>query len=440
MTSLNSGYEGMARGAEQISKRGVAMNRFAYQDGELHCEQLQVQSVAEKYGTPLYLYSKNMIIDNFRATDRAFADVPHLICYALKANSNLQILTMLAKLGSGADVVSGGELTLALKAGIPASKIVYAGVGKTDAELKLGIERGILAFNVESEQELQVINDLAIPMHQRAPVALRINPDIDIHGHPYISTGKAINKFGIEIERGLAVFQQAQRMRGIEIVGVHCHIGSQILNLEYYVASAQKMFDFVLQLRKNGIEIQHIDIGGGLGVHYPDMLLEAAETKAEESVPAPAELAQRVLDVLRPLNCQVLFEPGRSIIGETAALITKVLFVKKSRGKDFVVVDAGMNDLIRPSLYQAYHQIVPLQKKSGPRTPVDVVGPICETGDFLAKDRPLPPLKRGDYLAVMTAGAYGYSLASNYNSRPRPAEVWVDGQQDELIRARETLI
>ncbi|MDZ7263784.1 MAG: diaminopimelate decarboxylase [candidate division KSB1 bacterium] len=416
------------------------MNRFNYRDGELYCEQWRVQQVAEKYGTPLYLYSKNMIIDNFQATDRAFADVPHLICYAMKANSNFQILKLLAQLGSGADVVSGGELAMALKAGVPASKIVYAGVGKTDAEMQLGIESGILAFNVESEAELQVINDIAKRMGRRAPVALRINPDIDIHGHPYISTGKAINKFGIEIERGLAVFQKAQQMAGIAIVGVHCHIGSQILNLEYYVASAKKLFDFVGELRASGIDIQHVDIGGGLGVHYPDMVPDFAEAKTAESVPTPAELANQVLEVLKPLKCQVLFEPGRSIIGETAALITKVLFVKKSRDKHFVVVDAGMNDLIRPSLYNAYHQIVPLQQRSGPKTLVDVVGPICETGDFLAKDRLLPPLQRGDYLAVMTAGAYGYSLASNYNSRPRPAEVWIDGDHDEVIRAREILV
>lgn len=416
------------------------MNRFVYRQGELCCEELSIQQLAERYGTPLYLYSKNMIIDNFRATDAAFADVAHLICYAMKANSNWQILKLLAQLGSGVDVVSGGEMALALKAGVPGRKIVYAGVGKTDDEMRLGINSGILAFNVESEQELLVINHIAQQMGQRAPVALRINPDIDIHGHPYISTGKAINKFGIEIERGLAVFQQAQQLPGIEIVGVHCHIGSQILNLEYYIASAKKMFDFVVQLRQRGIDIQHVDIGGGLGVHYMDMVPEAAETKLGESVPTSAELAKQVLTVLKPLNCQVLFEPGRSIIGETAALITRVLFVKKSRDKTFVVVDAGMNDLIRPSLYNAYHQIVPLRQQSGPMTPVDVVGPICETGDFLAKDRPLPALQRGDYLAVMTAGAYGYSLASNYNSRPRPIEVWVDAHRDEVIREREILV
>jgi diaminopimelate decarboxylase len=273
-------------------------------------------------------------------------------------------------------------------------------------------------------------------LNKKAPVAIRINPDIDVHGHPYISTGKSINKFGIDIDVALDVFLAAHRMNGIEIVGVHCHIGSQILNLEYYVAAAKKIFDFVKKLADHGIGIQHADIGGGLGVHYPDIIPEAAE-KRGDAVPSPAQLAQKVIDVLKPLNCEILFEPGRSIIGETAALITQVLYVKKSRDKNFIVVDAGMNDLIRPSLYDAYHQVVLLRKSEGELEKSDVVGPICETGDFLAKDRKLPGVQRGDYLAVMTAGAYGYSLSSNYNTRPRPIEVWVDGDRDEVIRERE---
>jgi len=412
------------------------MNRFAYWDQELYCENLSIASLAEKYGTPLYLYSKNMIIDNFRAADQAFASVPHKICYAMKANSNFQILKLLASLGSGGDVVSGGELLLALEAGIPAEKIVYAGVGKTDAEIEFAIDHGILALNVESEPELELVNHIAIGMGQMAPVAIRINPDVDIHGHPYISTGKAINKFGIDIHQALQVFLRAKDMDGIDIVGVHCHIGSQILDLEYYVAAAKKLFEFVQRLRQAGIDIQHVDIGGGLGVHYPDLIPDYAEMTGEP-VPSPAELAQRVLSILQPLSCEIVFEPGRSIIGETGALICKVLYVKKSRDKNFVVVDAGMNDLIRPSLYNAYHQIVPLRKRDDAWEIYDVVGPICETGDFLAKDRRLPRVERGDYLAVMTAGAYGYSLASNYNSRPRPIEVWVDRNRDEIIRDRE---
>lgn len=412
------------------------MNQFQYRNNGLFCENIKIETLAKKHGTPLYLYSKSMIIDNFKAMDAAFASVPHTICYAMKANSNFQILKLMASLGSGGDVVSGGELFLAQKAGIPADKIVYAGVGKTDAEIKYAIESGILAFNVESAQELEVIDQVAQQMSKKALVAIRINPDIDVHGHPYISTGKSINKFGIDIDVALDVFLAAHRMKGIEIVGVHCHIGSQILNLEYYIAAAKKLFDFVKKLADHGIAIQHVDIGGGLGVHYPDIIPEAAEKKGE-AVPSAAQLAQKVIDVLKPLNCEILFEPGRSIIGETAALITQVLYVKKSRDKNFIIVDAGMNDLIRPSLYDAYHQVVPLQKHEGVLEKSDVVGPICETGDFLAKDRNLPAVQRGDYLAVMTAGAYGYSLSSNYNSRPRSIEVWVDGDRDEVIRERE---
>lgn len=412
------------------------MNRFAYWDQYLFCEDLSIEALAEKYGTPLYLYSKNMIVENYQAMDRAFSGVPHTICYAMKANSNFQILKLLASLGSGADVVSGGELLLALRAGIPAEKIVYAGVGKTDAEIEFAIDQGILALNVESEPELELVNQIALRMGQQAPVAIRINPDIDIHGHPYISTGKAINKFGIELDRAQQAFLRAKELDGIDIVGVHCHIGSQILDLEYYVAAAKKLFEFVQWLREADIELQHIDIGGGLGVHYPDLISDYAELPSER-VPSPNELAEKVLSILKPLGYEILVEPGRSIIGETGALICKVLFIKKSHNKKFAVVDAGMNDLIRPSLYNAYHQIVPLRKRSNDWEIYDVVGPICETGDFLAKDRKLPRLERGDYLAIMTAGAYGYSLASNYNSRPRPIEVWVDRNHDQVIRNRE---
>ena len=411
------------------------MNRYQYRNGELYCEDVKIQNLARKYGTPLYVYSKNMIIDKFKATDNAFSSVKHTICYAMKANSNMEILKLMASLGSGGDVVSGGELYLALKAGIPANKIVYASVGKTDEEIKFAIESGILAFNIESEPELEVVNQIAQQLGKKAPIAIRINPDIDVHGHPYISTGKSINKFGIDINNAFDVFVSASKMPGIEIVGVHCHIGSQILNLDYYDASAKKLYEFVTRLKDAGINVHHIDIGGGLGVHYPDIIPDLAEEKKE--VPSPAELAKRILEVLKPLNCEILFEPGRSIVGEAGTLVTKVVYIKHSRDTKFVVVDGGMNDLIRPSLYEAYHQIVPLTKIQGDFEPADVVGPICETGDFLAKNRNLPPVQRGDFLAVMTAGAYGYSLASNYNSRPRPAEIWVDGDKDELIRPRE---
>ncbi|MFZ5518961.1 MAG: diaminopimelate decarboxylase [Candidatus Zhuqueibacterota bacterium] len=412
------------------------MNLFRYQNNEFYCDEVKMADLAAEHGTPLYVYSKKMIVGNYQTIDKAFAPVNHVVCYAAKANSNFQILKLMASLGSGGDVVSGGELFLFLKAGIPANKIVYAGVGKTDEEIKYGIQSGILAFNVESIPELEIIDAIAQRMGRKAPVAIRVNPDIDIHGHPYISTGKSINKFGIDINQALEVFKQAHGMAGIEIVGVHCHIGSQILNLEYYVATAKKLFNFVNQLRDEGIRIQHVDIGGGLGVHYPDLIPEYAEP-AEEAVPHPDDLARKVIEVLSPLNCEILFEPGRSIIAETGALMTRVLYVKESRDKKFIVVDAGMNDLIRPSLYGAYHQIVPLRHDTSAREMADVVGPICETGDFLAKERMLPRMKRGDLLSVMSAGAYGYSLSSNYNTRPRPAEVWVDGASAEVIRERE---
>ncbi|OQX86267.1 diaminopimelate decarboxylase [candidate division KSB1 bacterium 4484_87] len=411
------------------------MNQFNYRNGELYCENMPVKALAEKFGTPLYIYSKNMIIDKFKAIDEAFSSVKHTICFAMKANSNMEILKLMASLGAGGDVVSGGELYLALKAGIPANKIVYASVGKTDAEIKFAIESGIMAFNVESEAELEVMNQIAISMGKKAPVAIRINPDIDVHGHPYISTGKSINKFGIDIDKAFDVFLRAKEMAGIEIVGVHSHIGSQILNMDYYDAEAKKLYEFVTRLTDAGINIQHIDIGGGLGVHYPDIIPEYAEEKND--VPQPAQLANRVIDVLAPLGLEIVFEPGRSIVGEAGALIAQVVYIKHSRDTKFIVVDAGMNDLIRPSLYEAYHQIVPTTYMDDKFEIADVVGPICETGDFLAKGRKLPAVQRGDYLAVMTAGAYGYSLASNYNSRPRPAEVWVDGENAELIRERE---
>ncbi len=414
------------------------MNRFQYQNDELMCEQVRIEELAEKYGTPLYVYSKNMMIDNFKAYDEAFSGVNHTICYAMKANSNMEILKLMASLGSGGDVVSGGELFLAQKAGIPAGKIVYASVGKSDEEIKYALESGIMAFNVESEPELKVINQIAVEIGKKAPVAIRLNPDIDVHGHPYISTGKSINKFGIDINSALDVFNKAKKMEGIKIVGVHSHIGSQILNLDYFDAAAKKLYDFITDLGKNGIDVEHVDIGGGLGVHYPGLLQESATKKAEE-VPTPAQLAEKIINVLKPLNIEILFEPGRSMVGETGTLITKVLYVKRARDSKFIVVDAGMNDLIRPSLYEAYHQIVPLKKRDGAIEAADVVGPICETGDFLAKNRELPDVKRDDFLSVLTAGAYGYSLASNYNSRPRPAEVWVNNDKHEIIREREKI-
>jgi diaminopimelate decarboxylase len=411
------------------------MNQFRYLDGELHCENVKMKDLATEFDTPLYVYSKNMIIDRFKATSAAFSLVKHTICFALKANSNMKILKLMANLGAGGDVVSGGELSLVLKAGIPANKVVYASVGKTDREIKFAIESGIMAFNVESEAELEVVNEIAQSMNRKAPVSLRINPDIDVHGHPYISTGKSINKFGVDINKAFDVFMRAEELPGIEVVGIHSHIGSQILNLDYYDAEAKKLYGLVTRVTEAGIRIRQIDIGGGLGVHHADLVSEYADEK--NAAPSVYELAKRIIKVLEPLGCEIVFEPGRYLIGECGALTTKVLYIKHNRNTKFIVVDAGMNDFIRPSLYEAYHQIVPTTYARDKFEVADVVGPICETGDFLAKRRKLPLVQRGDFLAVMTAGAYGYSLASNYNSRPRPAEVWVDGEDVELIRERE---
>lgn len=411
------------------------MNQFKYQNGEFYCEDVKIRDIATQFDTPLYVYSKNMIIERFKTINDAFSLVKHIICFALKANSNMEILRLMANLGAGGDVVSGGELSLVLKAGIPANKIVYASVGKTDKEIKFAIKKGILAFNVESEHELEVVNEIAQNMNRKAPVALRINPDIDVHGHPYISTGKSINKFGIEITKAFDVFKRAESLPGIEVVGIHSHIGSQILNLDYFDAEAKKLYGLVIQLIEAGIKIKHIDIGGGLGVQYRNFISEYADE--EKSLPSVYDLSKKIINILEPLGCEIIFEPGRYLIGEAGALITKVLYIKNSKNTKFIVTDAGMNDLIRPSLYKAYHQIVPTTYIKDKFEVADVVGPICESGDFLAKKRKLPVVKRGDFLAVLTAGAYGYSLASNYNSRPRPAEVWVDGKEVELIRERE---
>jgi diaminopimelate decarboxylase len=413
------------------------MNQFKYQNGEFYCEDVKIRDIATEFDTPLYVYSKNMIIERFKTINDAFSLVKHTICFALKANSNMEILRLMANLGAGGDVVSGGELSLVLKAGIPANKIVYASVGKTDREIKFAIKKEILAFNVESEHELEVVNEIAQNMNKKAPVALRINPDIDVHGHPYISTGKSINKFGIEITKAFDVFKRAESLPGIEVVGIHSHIGSQILNLDYFDAEAQKLYGLVIRLIEAGIKISHIDIGGGLGVQYRNFISEYADE--EKSLPSVYDLSKKIINVLEPLGCEIIFEPGRYLIGEAGALITKVLYIKNSKNTKFIVTDAGMNDLIRPSLYEAYHQIVPTTYIKDKFEVADVVGPICESGDFLAKKRKLPVVQRGDFLAVMTAGAYGYSLASNYNSRPRPAEVWVDGKEFELIRERERI-
>lgn len=416
------------------------MPYFNYLDNELHCERVNINTIAHDMPTPFYLYSKNGLTENYNKIEAAFSGIPHTICYALKANSNLHLLRLLAASGCGADVVSGGELFLALKAGFPPEKIVYASVGKTDAEIQYAIETGINAFNVESGQELEAIHRLAQKAGKPANIAIRVNPDIDVHGHPYISTGKALNKFGVDIEYAYQLYETIRQTPLLNPVGVHCHIGSMIFDMEFFKASAEKLRDFVEVLKSKGIELEHIDIGGGLGVQYQNPIARTVDGADIEETPSPdpADLAASILPVLKPLGCELFCEPGRSMVANIGILVTRVLFVKETKGKKFIIVDAGMNHLIRPCLYGAYHEIIPLVARKGKFETADVVGPICESSDFLALDRPMPPVERGDLLAVMTAGAYGYSLASNYNAHPLPAEILVDDVGYEVIRKRET--
>lgn len=408
------------------------MNHFEYKNGKLYCEDVAVSEIAKEVGTPFYLYSKATLTRHFQAFDSGFADIDHLTCFAVKSCSNIAILSLFGKLGGGADIVSGGELFRALKAGIDPKQIIYSGVGKTEEELRYGLESGILLFNVESEQELHRLNQVAGQMGVKAPVSFRVNPDVDAKTHAYISTGLAKNKFGIPIKEALDLYLEAAKMEHVEIKGVSCHIGSQLTLISPFIEALRKIKDFVGRLTEKGINIQYIDLGGGVGIIYDD-----------EEPPHPKEYAMAIKEELLGLEATLIFEPGRVIVGNSGILVTEVQYTKVNRGgekeKHFVVVDAGMNDLTRPSLYDAFHAIQPVEEKYGASQVVDVVGPICETGDFLAKDRELVQAQQGDLLAVMSAGAYGFTMASNYNSRPRVAEVMVAGDQFESIRSRESM-
>ena len=405
------------------------MNDFIYKDGVLHCEELRVADIAEKVGTPFYLYSKNTLVRHFQAVDRAFSETPHLVCFSVKANSNVAILRLLAKEGAGADVVSAGELYRALKAGIEPGKIVFAGLGKTAAEIEYALRQGILMLNVESSQELMLINQIAQNLGMQAPIALRVNPDVDPKTHPYIATGLKQSKFGLPLKEAMAEYEVAQKLPGLNPVGVHQHIGSQILESGPFEASVQKVANLAKSLRLLGMDIRYINIGGGFGIQYTD-----------ENAPAPDQYATALAPLLADSGCSVVLEVGRMISGNAGILVTKVLYNKQGEEKRFVVVDAAMNDLIRPSLYQAVHQVSPVVQEDGAaEVKVDVVGPICESGDFLAQDMDLPVVKPGDLLAVLTAGAYGFSMSSNYNSRPRVPEILVSGRKAYVIRYRETM-
>ena len=404
------------------------MHDFVYKNGELYCEGVPIKNVAKRVGTPFYLYSSNTLANHVRAFTGAFSGVPHLLCFALKSNSNGAVLRLLGREGAGADIVSGGELFRALRAGITPKKIVYAGVGKRRDEIEYALKIDILMFNVESSEELLAIDRAAKEMHAKAQIALRVNPNIDPKTHAYISTGLKENKFGIPIEQALECYQTAMKLSHVEVVGIHQHIGSQITEVQPFVDALEKLVGFVKELKSAGVSIKYINIGGGLGITYKD-----------ETPPLPKELAKAIQPLLKDCGCTLVLEPGRAIVGNAGILVTSALYHKESGEKRFLIVDAGMNDLIRPSLYDAYHEIKPvIEPASSHKTVVDVVGPICESGDFLAKDREMPDVKQGDLLAVMGAGAYGYSMSSNYNSRMRAAEVMVKGKEYYIVRERET--
>lgn len=404
------------------------MNDFNYDDaGRLCCAEVPLDKIALEVGTPYYCYSLSTLRRHIQAFEEPLAGIDHQTCFAMKANSNMAILTLMANHGLGADVVSGGELFRAIKAGIPSSKIVYSGVGKTTDEIDMAIQSGIMMFNIESEQELEVINERAGALRKKASISIRVNPDVDPQTHPYISTGMKQNKFGIDIEGTLKQYLRARDMEHLEIVGIAFHIGSQLTDISPFIDAVDRLKVLMASIRDLGIEFKCLDLGGGLGITY-----------SSEQPPHPKEYGAAIIDAVKGLNIKLVFEPGRVIVGNAGVMVTRVLYRKQTEKKTFIIVDAGMNDLIRPALYGAYHDILPLSKKGGPTEKADVVGPICESSDFLAKDRDLPYLSRGDLIAVMSAGAYGFTMASNYNSRPKPPEVLVDGGKYSVVIRRQS--
>ena len=405
------------------------MAHFAYRHSDLCCEQVSLRSLVADVGTPAYVYSKAALLESYRGYDDAFAEVPHVVCYSVKANGNLGVLGTLARAGAGADIVSGGELFRALRAGFPPGRIIFSGVGKTRDELREALKTEVLMFNVESLSELRALDDVARETGVRAPVALRVNPDVDPETHPYIATGLKTSKFGIPFAQAHEVYAEAASLKGVEVVGADIHIGSQLTKTAPLADAVARIAALVKTLRERSIEIRMVDVGGGLGIRY-----------RYEAPPTHREYARVLLPALRELGVTVLLEPGRSIVGNAGILLTRVLYRKETAEKTFVVVDAAMNDLIRPALYDAYHELQPVAEArlDAPRETVDVVGPICESGDFLAKDRALARTEEGDLLAIMSAGAYASAMASNYNTRPRAVEVLVDGNRYTIVRRRET--
>jgi len=402
------------------------MHFFQYRNHQFYCEEVPIDHIAEEVGTPFYLYSYNTLVRHFTVFNEAFKGIPHLICYSAKANSNLALLRIFVNLGGGVDVVSGGELYRAIKGGVAPEKIVYSGVGKREDEIEYALKTGILMFNVESSQELQVINEVAGRIGKKADIAIRVNPDIDPKTHPYISTGLKKNKFGIDINRASIAYRLASQLPHLKIIGIDCHIGSQLIEVEPVIEALKKLKQLVENLRNEGMEIRYLDLGGGLGITYED-----------EEPPHPVEYAANILEEVRGFGCTLILEPGRVIVGNAGILVSKVLYMKENEEKRFVIVDAGMNDLVRPSYYGAYHQILPVKKEDREEIVADIVGPICESSDFLAKERRIPKLNAGELIAIMSAGAYGFSMSTNYNSRLRVAEVLVRDDQMFLIRQRE---
>jgi diaminopimelate decarboxylase len=403
------------------------MHYFHYRGDDLYCEEVSIAAIAERVGTPFYLYSYRTLERHFKAFDSAFEKVRHLVCYSVKANSNVALLRIFVNLGAGLDVVSGGELFRALRSGVDPKKVVFSGVGKTEEEIEDALNSGILMFNVESSQELTRIDEIAKGVGKRAPVAIRVNPDIDPKTHPYVSTGLKENKFGIDFNLALEEYTSAKELPNLEIVGVDCHIGSQLIEIQPFVEALRRLKKLVHALGERGIVIQYLDLGGGLGITYKD-----------EVPPHPTEYAQAIVEEVSDLDYTLIFEPGRVIVGNAGILVSRVLYTKQTGEKNFIIIDAGMNDLIRPSLYGSFQGILPVSKGEEEEIIADVVGPICESGDFMARNRRMPHFKPGNLVAVMSAGAYGFSMSSNYNSRPRVCEVLVHGDEFHLIRERES--
>lgn len=403
------------------------MNFFSYRNGVLHAEDVSLESVAEKYGTPCYVYSRAALVSAFRAYSDAFSSRAHLVCYAVKANSNIAILNLFAKMGSGFDIVSIGEMERVLKAGGDPAKIVFSGVGKREDEMRAALSAGILCFNVESESELERLDRVAKSMGKCASISFRVNPNVDAKTHPYISTGLRQNKFGIPYDDALRLYRKAKAMGNLSIVGIDCHIGSQLTEIPPFVEALEKILLLVDELEKEGIALSHIDVGGGLGIRY-----------REERPPEISDYAKALLEKLQGRPQKLLLEPGRFLVGNAGILLTRIEYLKHGEEKHFAIVDCAMNDLMRPALYDAYHEIVEVRKATGGGETYEIVGPVCETGDFLGHDRRLDA-KQGDLLAIHSAGAYGMSMSSNYNSRPRAAEIVVDGASLHLVRERETV-